>query len=151
MGLVADEYSAADNYWFFKEPLYVRNPINTEEVFTQFLNDPTQFVDLEIPKEYLGQRYHDLGNDQNDLMGKGTTTQLYYQIRYYTGMVSKLRELFFSAEPYGLIAIGYDYINEQSKLDRMKGKFPIPVYFYHKGIADILKQIVLNIPLVKKE
>jgi hypothetical protein len=149
--LVADEFAAADSYYFFKEPTYHRYPGNTDEIFAEFKFNPNIFEDFEIPVAYLGQRYHDLDNDLNALARKGYDEQTYNKVRYYTGMVAKLRELYFSAEPYGLIAIGHEYALNQNQLDKMRGKVSIPVYYYHKGQTDILRQIVLNTPLVERK
>lgn len=152
MGLVADEYAAADNYYFFTEPLFVRYPTNTDQVFHEYVNNPEEFEEFGITRDYLGQRLHDLKNDLGNLKLKGETPENYNKMRYYNGLINQIQALFFKSEEIGQSDTAEEYNLAQRELKKIRSENKaISTYYYYKGQSDICKQILLNTPLYKKE
>jgi hypothetical protein len=153
MGLVADEYAAVDSYYYFKEPLFYRYPENTDEIFQAYVNNPEDFEEFEIPNDYLGQRYHDLDNDLRDLKYQAYTYENSFKIQYYRGCVLTLKWLYFKNTDLAQsdIAIEYNSVRREISKIRESSTRNITGYCFHKGKLDILKQILLNTPLMKKQ
>jgi hypothetical protein len=150
MGLVADEYAAADSYYYFKEPLFYRYPENTDKIFEEYINNPDDFEEFQIPNSYLGQRFHDLSNDLDAIKREGETYANQLKIYYYHGFISKIKELYYLHQDLSQVDIAMEYNHVKRELNKSRIQYPIYTYYFHKGQSDCLRQILLNTPLIKK-
>lgn len=151
---MVDEISAADTNYYFPEPKYYRVPSNTDQVFEEYCDNPDLFEEFEIPKDFLAIRYNDLKNELRQIQLEGGSSVNRKKYYYYKGMVDKLNDLINKDKDIGQDDLVMEYNDLQRGLkflresDTQIGK--IHRYYYWKGHSIILKQILLNTPLMPK-
>ena len=150
---MVDELLAANNFYYFPEPTYYRYPANTDNIFEAYLNNPDLFEEYPIHDDYLILRHYDLKKDLESITRQGQSEATRHKFYYYKGMIDKLFELIDQDEEMHQYQLAMEYNELKSKLSKASNELTkenLNVYYYFKGQSDILKQLILNAPIVTK-
>ena len=90
---VTEEFMAADLHWFFPPPMAHSSPLNTEELFKQYVTNPLDFENYKLSNEYFAIRYTDLKKDMEKIKNSGQTKENVNKYYYYLGMVNLLKQI----------------------------------------------------------
>jgi hypothetical protein len=152
-----DEFLASDISYLFPEPLYYRMPSNTDEVFADYLANPSNYQDNTIPKIYILQRHHDLNNDLQNIEKEGMSEENAKKFYYYKGLVTSFAYIISEMDSLQSDTVLQSRIlelrnNLQIDLENIRDSGMSPnnglKYNYFKGRMTAYDQILLNSELV---
>jgi hypothetical protein len=153
-----DEFLASDISYVFQPPLYYRMPSNTDEVWNEYLQNPSAFQDNPIPKLYILQRHYDLRNDYEDIQKEGMSEENAKKYYYYKGLVASFESLVKEMISTRIDSVLQSRVLElrnliQTDLENIRASGMTSEnglkYNYHKGRMTAFEQILLNSELVR--
>ena len=152
-----DEFAASDNFYLFQPPLFYRLPSNTDELFSDYINNPGNYQDNTIPKDYILQRHYDLLKDLEDVRRQGMSEDNAKKFYFYSGLVSSFSNLLQEMLQAESLTILQSRIlelrnNIQTDLDNIKALGTSSEnglkYNYYKGKLTAYEQVLLNSNIV---
>jgi hypothetical protein len=152
-----DEFLASDTFYLFQPPLYYRLPSNTDELFADYIANPSNYQDNTIPKVYILQRHYDLKHDLEEIQSAGMSEDNAKKYYYYKGLVASFESLVKEMNYTRIDSVLQSHVLElrnliQTDLNNIRASGMTHdnglKYNYHKGRMTAYEQILLNSELV---
>jgi hypothetical protein len=155
---MTDIFLESDTFYLFQPPVFYRMPSNTDEVYSDYINNPNSYANNQIPREYILQRQFDIQRDLRDVESAGMSENNAKKVYFYRGFLTSLNNLLLEMDENKVDYIFQSRVLEvrngiQTFLDniRLSGMTTENgmKYNYHKGRLTAYEQILLNSELVR--